>query len=232
MKDGAPGTGRTPGPGGSPPILSANSGVRAVGSAMTTQDSRDTVPLNAPGAAMAPVHLGKGSRQMVRYYTHYWVNQWLEHKAVTEGEVLSHDAGNQFRTRGIKRGDFVYVVTVREGDLYLMGRPQVGEVCSQERAIAKLGPDLWDANDHLIAESGSETPMRADVKAAPEVAKLLTFVTSDGKDALGHPVEHMKLQAIRELDRYSADRLDQMFGSKRRETPVDTLGPQIKDVSG
>ncbi len=169
---------------------------------------------------------------MVRYYTHYWVNKWLEHKAVTEGEVLCHDAGNQFRTRGIKRGDFVYVVTVREGDLYLMGRLQVGEVCSLARATANLGPDLWDANDHLIAESGSETPMRADGKVASEVAKLLTFVTSDGKDDLGHPVEHMKLRTVRELDRDSADRLDQLFGSKRRETPEDALRPQITDVSG
>jgi bifunctional DNA-binding transcriptional regulator/antitoxin component of YhaV-PrlF toxin-antitoxin module len=151
---------------------------------------------------------------------------------VTEGEILCHDAGNQCRTRGIKRGDFVYVVTVREGDLYLMGRLQVGEVCSLARATAKLGPDLWDANDHLIAESGSEVPMRADVTIPPGVAKLLTFVNSDGKANLRYPVNHMEFQTVREVDRDSAYELDQLLGSKRKETPEDALGPQFIDVSG
>jgi hypothetical protein len=113
-----------------------------------------------------------------------------------------------------------------------MGRLQVGEVCSMEEATAKLGLNLWEADDHLIAKPGSPTPMRADVKVPPEVAKHLTFVTRDGTGHLGYPVNAMKLQAIRELDRDSADELDRLFGSERKEAPEDSVRLQLIGESG
>jgi hypothetical protein len=92
---------------------------------------------------------------MPRYFTHYWYNATWEANRLSEGENLDYAASNQFRKRGVRPGDFVYVVTVKAGQILLAGRMHVDRVVSRAEALELLGTDdLWDAEDQIIAAPG------------------------------------------------------------------------------
>jgi hypothetical protein len=60
-----------------------------------------------------------------------------------------------FRNRGTAKGDAVYIITVKQGQLLLLTRLTVGNVCGIEGAARLLGRDpegLWEAEDHIVAE--------------------------------------------------------------------------------
>jgi hypothetical protein len=115
---------------------------------------------------------------MPKYYTQIWsltYYDWLADPDVRTGKMLDHTAGNQFRKRGVHRGDFVYIVAVRKKQLHLIGRMQVEEICSEKEAtrFIRTGrlwePNLWrspdgtPAKDHLVAKQGTETRMYSNL---------------------------------------------------------------------
>lgn len=54
---------------------------------------------------------------MPGYFAQIWslsLYDWLGDQDVKAGKVLDHTAGNQFRGRGVDRGDFIYVVAVKD----------------------------------------------------------------------------------------------------------------------
>ena len=63
-------------------------------------------------------------------FTHYWTNRTCEDSAREgwQGTPLDHTAGKGFRQRGVREGDRIYVVTVRQGKLFLIGRLTVGRI--------------------------------------------------------------------------------------------------------
>ena len=85
---------------------------------------------------------------MIDAFTHYWTNETVAaHQASGfEGIPLVHTAGNLFEPRGVKAGDKVFVVTVRQGDLFLIGRMVVDRVVATLDAIAQI----------FFSDSGSE----------------------------------------------------------------------------
>ncbi len=162
---------------------------------------------------------------MPRYYTQIWslsYYDWLADPDVRAPKVLDHTAGNQFRKRGVHRGDFVYVVAVKEKQLYLIGRMQVEEICSEKAAARHIGTgrlwerDLWKspdgtpAKDHLIAKQGTETRMHSDLIVPNYLAEQLTFITEQGNTKLGS-VSAQKLQTVRQLTPGSAQKLDALY---------------------
>jgi hypothetical protein len=173
---------------------------------------------------------------MPRYYTQIWsltYYDWLADPDVRAGKVLDHTAGNQFRKRGVQRGDFVYIVAVREKQLYLIGRMQVEEICSEARAAKYIGTarlwelDLWrspdgtPAKDHLIAKQGTETRMHSNLIVPKNLAEQLAFITVQGVTKLGS-VSAQKLQTVRQLTPFYAQKLDGLLGlSKIRATPIN-----------
>jgi hypothetical protein len=68
---------------------------------------------------------------------------------------LLHTASNLFCDRGVQRGDTVFVAEVVDGQLALIGRLVVADILTLKQARRKLGDDLWDAHDHLIAAPGA-----------------------------------------------------------------------------
>src|SRR5437867_962858 len=99
-------------------------------------------------------------RVMTRYFTHYWSNAtWEDHAESMHGQPLEHIAGNLFGENGVVPGDFVYVVTVIDGNLFLGGRMRVGRFTDQVEAESHFGEPVWEASDHLIAAPGSATRM-------------------------------------------------------------------------
>ncbi|MDP9475371.1 MAG: HNH endonuclease [Actinomycetota bacterium] len=156
---------------------------------------------------------------MPRYFTHYWRNgtwerEWELWKTSPDDYPLNHAADNRFAERGVGPGDYVYPVTVVEGELYLLGRMRVDKVCSEEEAAKKLGTrDLWEAGDHVV--STEYTPKRFDLGVPPEVAARLRFVTDGTEQGLkfaspGH-LDRQTLRGVRELDPASAEELDQLL---------------------
>ena len=116
-----------------------------------------------------------------RYFTHYWANETWGRQAEQEGEALQHTAGNLFQSRGVARGDFVYVVTVIEGRLFLAGRAEVDSILDPEQARAALHSDsLWEANEHIVAKPGTENPQRYRRQIPTELVKQLRFIEHDG----------------------------------------------------
>ncbi len=61
---------------------------------------------------------------MPRYFTHYWRNETCEREKELwetnpEGYPLNHAADNRYAERGVAAGDYIYPVTVVEGELYV-----------------------------------------------------------------------------------------------------------------
>lgn len=156
---------------------------------------------------------------MVRYYTQYWSKEWLQDQRMA-GDPLDHTSGNQFRRKwNVTRGDFVYIVTVSKGQLYLISRIEVDKICSQEEAEKLLGTsDLWEGKDHLIAKPGSGIIVRFDRQVPLNVTKRLRFLTPTGKVRLlvfTSPTEldRQTLRGVRKLTSTSAAELDKLLTS-------------------
>src|SRR2546422_7418524 len=116
-----------------------------------------------------------------RYFTHYWSNDTWADESIQEGEPFRHAASNLFRSRGVAVGDFVYVVTVLEGRLFLAGRIEVDRVLGQEEAEALIGQEpLWPAEDHVVSKPESARPAQFDRVVPLEVVKRLRFISGKG----------------------------------------------------
>ena len=117
---------------------------------------------------------------MSRYFIHYWSNRtWRSvFDRLAEGTSLIHTAGEQFRRRRVKTGDFIYVVTVVRGRLFLTGRMQVYRVLSQREAETYLkDKNIWRASIHLVARSNSATPIRLNRIVPLAVVQRLRFIS-------------------------------------------------------
>jgi hypothetical protein len=161
---------------------------------------------------------------MPRYFTYYWMNKYCEPEEgeEQEEEYLTHVAGNRFLQRGVKPGDFIYVVTVKKGELYVLARMEVGEICDQYEAAHLLDcePDqLWNAPDHLVAKPGTATRLYYDLWVPVDATERLRF-TNGGKGtpqplkykAPGY-LDNQTLRSVRELMPESAAELDKVLDS-------------------
>jgi hypothetical protein len=61
-------------------------------------------------------------------------------------------AGNQFIKRGVARGDYIYVVTVRQGHLYLIWRLYVGGILDHQQAKERFGGDIWETEQYVVGQ--------------------------------------------------------------------------------
>jgi hypothetical protein len=158
---------------------------------------------------------------MPRYFTHYWRNDTWDYECSQglEGQPLEHAGSNLFRTRGVSSGDFVYVVTVRKGTLYLLARMHVKGLCDYEEAVDKFGDDVWDATDHVIASSS--TPMRFEERVPLGITQDLEFISGAQVKRLKFSdpgcVDQQTLRGVRELTARSARALDALIAIREQE---------------
>lgn len=156
---------------------------------------------------------------MARFFTHYWSNETCDDAVERgfEGKPLKHTADNMLARAS--SGDVVYVVTVRNGKLFLLGRMVVEEIIDYEEACERLDYDPWEAEFHAIASSS--TPMAIDNEIPVKTVKKLRAVRADEIRPLKF-VDHERLdrQALRgvvEITPESADLLDDFL------EPSDTV---------
>jgi hypothetical protein len=156
---------------------------------------------------------------MRQYFTYYWVNSiWEERAANPEPRLLRHTAGNQFLRRGVKLGDYIYIVTVIKGELFLLARMEVGEICDQRAAAIYLDcspDDLWGANEHLVAKPGSATLMNFDCEIPLNITEKLEFISTMGNTHLKFKapgyLDTQTLRGLRQLTPASAQQLDKFL---------------------
>lgn len=148
---------------------------------------------------------------MARYFTYGW--QYAEARKEPDGEPLCHAAGSRFVSRGIESGDFVYVVAVHRGKLYVLGKMQVGKIVTKDEARQILGAEPYDAPEHVIASACT----RARLTEVPAtISKELRFVSGSRKEGLAFREEDVldpqTVRVLRELDAESASRVDELVG--------------------
>jgi len=155
---------------------------------------------------------------MARFFTYSW--QYGEARKESEAGPLGHAAGSRFSSRGIQPGDFVYIVAVHQGQLYLLGKMQVGKLVSKDEARQILGSEPYDAPEHLIASACTPAQL-TEVPVA--LAKELRFIGGSRKEGLAFREEDLlepqTMRAIRELDSESASRLDNLLGEMATFAP-------------
>jgi len=161
-----------------------------------------------------------------RFYTHCWKSTIQRTDA--EGALLCHDAGRGFKKKGITTGDRIYIVTVSQGQPYLIAAFTVAEPpISYDEACQRLSNNLWneDDPDHLIAQPGSETPMRFKRAIPLEMARRLRFYSPEGEKALKfiseNAIDKQTLRGVRRLTADSAGLLDTLFVLTEKEFNED-----------
>ncbi|MCL6504890.1 MAG: hypothetical protein K6T86_19605 [Pirellulales bacterium] len=151
---------------------------------------------------------------MARDFLAYWKPDTADWN-VAKGGPLNHAASNQFGR--VEPGDTVWLVTVRSGRLYLLGRIIVGRVTDQEgaaRALHTTKDYLWEADYHIIAANGTAHEITdLDIHS---LAASLRFESPTGRDRLAvadNMVSAQQLQAMRVLSPASAELLSGALGS-------------------
>lgn len=148
---------------------------------------------------------------MARYFMQSWSTRTWEELTSRES-VLDHTAGSQFRRRGLRKGDFLYVVTNERGRLRLIGRMRIFDVLDQRDAAAFLGQsDLWEAPDHCVAKRESAKPIHRRLIVPNRILRQIRFETKNGERApvfRGARLDPQTLRAVRELTADSGALLD------------------------
>lgn len=176
---------------------------------------------------------------MPRYFTHYWQNDtWSAYRATaTSSELADYAASNLFHQRGVTRGDYLYIVTIFRGALYLLTKFEVAKICQPEEAATELGEDpdaLWPADYYAIAAAAA--PSDFDREVPHPVARQLRFTNSQGIPKpltfrANGQLDQQTLRGVRELTPASAALLDALLlplipvHLDRRRTALATLLP-------
>ena len=108
-------------------------------------------------------------------FTHYWQGSTCDYLIKNEGELLSHTAGNQFKSRGVQVGSQIYIVTVRNGTLYVIARLEVAKIVSMREAQRHFKSQVWEADEHIICKPSACTRMRFNKSVPVSVTKQLLF---------------------------------------------------------
>jgi hypothetical protein len=160
-----------------------------------------------------------------------WIRYWSRSTATgAEGRAIDHVASDQFHDAGVDVGDWIYVITYRDGLLYVMTSMIVGHLVDRERAEEILGhTHLWEARWHVIARP--ETVRRATLAAAltdTETAAIV-FLGRDGKRASPARNRHGSIdpqtfRTVRRVDPATAAMFKRLldenpFSAQQRPTP-------------
>lgn len=154
----------------------------------------------------------------VSAFTHYWTNDTCDFALAGgwAGAPFDHTASNMFSARGLSVGDYVYAITVRDGELFLVGRMKVARIVhSDEEAEKLLGYEPWSAADHLIADRSEYTVLRFDRSVPLDIVRQLRFESADGPKAAllrtESELDQQTLRGVRKLTASSVRLLDSLI---------------------
>jgi hypothetical protein len=169
------------------------------------------------------------NRRVARAFTQYWKNTTLDWH---ESDELEHSASNQFRERGVRHGDNIFIVTVIDGNMHLGGVLIVDKLVGKRAAQKKYGKDVWDASDHVFDHQAR--PFYKDLVVPPNVVAALRFVGN--KELVfktPRQLDTQTLRGVRELTPESAELLNDILKSARQqELTIVSLFPNELESGG
>ena len=151
-----------------------------------------------------------------------WIRYWSRPTATgAEGRAIDHVASDQFHDAGVDVGDWMYVITYRDGLLHVLTSLVVGHLVNRERAEEILGhTQLWEARWHVIARP--ETVRRATlaVPLSGSETAAIVFVGRDGRRAAPARNRHGSIdpqtfRTVRRIDASTAAMFDRLLGESR-----------------
>ncbi len=154
---------------------------------------------------------------MTRFWTCHWQFRYWRPDVNNEGEPVCSSGSNNFHKRDVSVGDFVYIVSLSEGYLYLGGRMIVEEIISRQEAVRRWKDDnLYDAEEWIVGPEESGTLLNLKRRLAPALTKQLRFESKKGLKAPYFVSDTTKLdnqttRGVRELTRESATILDRII---------------------
>ena len=142
----------------------------------------------------------------------HFLQYWKEDLNDLDG-TLNHAASAQFKR--VQPNDVLWIVTLIDRRLTLLGTIVVGKVVEQKEAKSLLG-DVWTAPLHVIAKDGTEMKsIKADIQA---LAPDLRF--NSERDRLTLPnrnrTDGRQLQILRELSPGTVKQLETVLKSKAK----------------
>ena len=185
-----------------------------------------------------------GEDFMTRYFTQYWSNETWDRNLQNghQDSFLDHTADNHFRKRGVGPGDHIYIVTIRNGGLYLLCRGVVDRVTSQRGAATALGTSpelLWEADDHLLFLKRDEAAREDYQRKVPlSVVRKLDILRVGGPKPLSFKangqLDQQALRGVCELAPKAAASLDQVLGiraevAERRVVSANAIAESAVD---
>ncbi len=163
---------------------------------------------------------------MNRFWTCYWrYSNWYVNP---EFMPLRLSGSNQFRARGVSKGDVAYVVSTHEGQLLLGGRMIVDRIASRAAAVSLAQRDLINVDEWIVGKYGSGTPLNHHRRLAPEVTKELRFIGAGSNSGQlrfvnSRDLDRQTIRGVRELTPESARCLDLIIEITDRFPPSDNL---------
>jgi hypothetical protein len=156
---------------------------------------------------------------MTRYFTHFWPHELCEGHYLDgySGAPLSFTAGSGFLAKHVTPGDYVYIISVHEGSLRLLGRFEVGRIMTSfEEAKQVFGPDVEEAAEYALPMEHSATGLHFTRGVDWQLAGELRFISLDDKPKPLKFAGHEKIDAgmltgVREITPSSAALLDRLI---------------------
>ena len=108
----------------------------------------------------------------MRYWMCHWQIRNWRNDVNSEGERLSSAFSSRFSKRGVKKGDVVFITSLRNGRLMLGGKMTVGNITP---------PSTNEREEWLHARRGSGTPLNLDRPVPRRLTRELRFISSDSK---------------------------------------------------
>ena len=156
---------------------------------------------------------------MSRAFISGWRREtWQEAEARGEaGQLLTHTASDQFRSRGIAPGDRLYVLGNADGQLIVIGRMIVAELYDLAEAERRWGPHVWPAAWH--AEGLDATTMGFDRTVPEEEARQITGASGKPLRIASNEyrLDSQTLLTVREITPASAAILDALLNESRND---------------
>jgi hypothetical protein len=119
-----------------------------------------------------------------RFWMLHWKNRLWRPDINQDDWIINHSAGNRFTSRGVSRGDAVYIVTLIEGQLFLGGKMTVDRVVDNQEAIRLFGDWIYEAGEHLVGAEGSGTPLKLRRRLSSALTKRLRYQSRSGPKPL------------------------------------------------
>ncbi len=164
---------------------------------------------------------------MSNQFLQYWKPEQIDY-ALVNAASADHAGSGQYKRMKVTPGDTVWIVTRRPtGDLVTIGRIYVGEVISRGEAVRRFGEkDVWDAENHIVAELGTEEKFRE--LSLMDIAAQLRF--HGKKDRLEISDSHVTAQQLQTLRKLTPDSVA-LLASKWNATELPNAPELEQEIS-